>query len=224
MKKLNKNILVIAPHADDEVLGCGGSILKFKQKGFKVYVVIMTNANKGDPKLYTKKYIKNLRSEAIRANKILKVDKLFFEELPAPNLDLFPSTKITSLLSKYIKNLKITDLILPFYGDLHHDHNKITYSGLVSSRPFSKVKSVMFYETLSETEWGYSDYFNPNYFVSLEKKIIDKKILSFKKYKSQNKNRNHPRSTNGIITLAKYRGSNICKDFAESFKILRLID
>ena len=82
----------------------------------------------------------------------------------------------------------------------------------------------MFYETLSETEWGYLHNFVPNYFVSLEKKILDQKIKSFKLYKSQNKNKNHPRSTNGILALAKYRGFSICKNFAESFKIFRYID
>ena len=224
MKKLNKNILVVAPHADDEVIGCGGSILKWKKKGFKVYVLIMTNANKGDPSLYNKKYINKIRGEAVKANNVLKINKLFFEDLPAPNLDLFSSTKITKVLNNYIFKLKITDLLLPFYGDLHHDHNKITYSGLVSSRPFSKIKTVMFYETLSETEWGYLQNFVPNYFVSLEKKILDQKIKSFKLYKSQKKNKNHPRSTDGILALAKYRGLSICRNFAEAFKIFRYID
>lgn len=224
MKKLNKNILVVAPHADDEVLGCGGSIIKWKKQGHKIFVLIMTNANKGDPTIFSKNYILKVREEATKANKILNIDKLYFEDMPAPNLDLYSSTKITKVLLNYISKLRITDILLPFYGDLHHDHNKITYSGLVSSRPFGKVKRIMFYETLSETEWGYLYNFVPNFFVSLDKDKINKKIKSFKQYKSQNKNKNHPRSANGILNLAKFRGSNICENFAESFKILRLID
>ena len=46
---MNKRILIVAPHADDEVLGCGGSIIKWKENNHKVYVIIMTNASKGDP-------------------------------------------------------------------------------------------------------------------------------------------------------------------------------
>ena len=136
--------------------------------------------------------------------------------MPAPNLDLYSSTKITKVLSNYISKLKITDILLPFY-DLHHDHNKF-YSGLVSSRPFGKEKRIMFYETLSETEWGYLHNFVPNFFVSLDKDKINKKIKSFKQYKSQNKNKNHPRSTNGILTLAKFRNSTICENFAGLLK------
>lgn len=224
MKKSNKNILVVAPHADDEILGCGGSILKWKESGFNVYVLIMTNANRGDSSLYSQKYISNLRDEAVRANKFLKIDKLFFEDFPAPNLDIFSSTKITSAINKYIFKLKISKLLLPYYGDLHHDHSKISYAGLVASRPFSKINQVFFYETLSETEWGYSHNFTPNLFVSFDKKILEKKITSFKIYKSQNKNKNHPRSVDGIRALAKFRGLSVCRDFAEAFKIFRYID
>ena len=37
-----KNILVVAPHADDEILGCGATIYKMIQEGHNVYVLIMT--------------------------------------------------------------------------------------------------------------------------------------------------------------------------------------
>lgn len=224
MKKLNKNILIVAPHADDEILGCGGSIIKWKNDNNKVYVLIMTNANKGEPLSFSKKYIKKIREEAKKANNFLNVDGLFFENLPAPNLDVFPSTKISKIINKYISDLEVNEILLPFNGDLHHDHNKITSAGIVSSRPFSKIRKIMFYETLSETEWGYTENFVPNYFVSLDKKTLDKKIKSFEFYTSQNKSNDHPRSTDGIIALAKFRGLNICKSYAESFRILRLID
>ena len=46
---MNKNILVIAPHADDEILGCGGTIRKHVLGGDDVYVIIMTNAHVGAP-------------------------------------------------------------------------------------------------------------------------------------------------------------------------------
>ena len=48
-----KNILVIAPHADDEILGCGGSINFYTNQGYKTYIAIMTNGNKGDPDMYS---------------------------------------------------------------------------------------------------------------------------------------------------------------------------
>ena len=180
----------------------------------------MTNANRR-LSLYSQKYISNLR-QAVRANKFLKIDKLFFEDFPAPNLDIFSSTKITSAINKYIFKLKISKLLLPYYGDLHHDHSKISYAGLVASRPFSKINQVFFMKLYLKQN-GAIHIILLKSFVSFDKKILEK-ITSFKIYKSQNKNKNHPRSVDGIRALAKFRGLSVCRDFAEAFKIFRYID
>ena len=52
---MKKNILIISPHADDEVLGCGGTIAKYVKLGYFVYIAILTNANLGDPKKFPKR-------------------------------------------------------------------------------------------------------------------------------------------------------------------------
>ena len=224
MKNLNKNILVVAPHADDEVLGCGGSILTWKKRKSKVFVLVMTDAFKGDPKNFSLKLMKKIKKESKMASKELGVDQIFFENLPAPNLDLVPSTEINRIITYYIKKLKITDLIIPFFGDLHHDHKKISYSSIVSARPYSSVNRILFYETLSETEWGHDHSFHPNYFIKLNKTILKKKLKAFSFYKSQIKKDFHPRSKKGIINLASFRGNNICCEFAEAFKIFRIVE
>ena len=85
---------------------------------------------------------------------------------------------------------------------------------------------ILSYETLSETEWGVKKnnlQFVPNYFISLNKLDIKKKLDSFKIYKSQLKKNYHPRSLRSIKALAKYRGSNISKEFAEAFMLIRYI-
>ena len=90
-----KNILVIAPHADDEVLGCGGIISKFSKKKVNVYVAVMTNASMGDSKLFNKSKIQQIRNECLKANKKLGVKKVFFYDFPAPKLDQYPIYKIS---------------------------------------------------------------------------------------------------------------------------------
>ena len=61
MKK--RKILIIAPHCDDEVLGCGGAISYFKDLNYDVNVLILTNASKGDNQKYTTKEINKIRNE-----------------------------------------------------------------------------------------------------------------------------------------------------------------
>ena len=54
---MKNNVLFIAPHADDEILGCGATIYKMVQEGHNVYVLIMTNASKSDPNIFSEKGI-----------------------------------------------------------------------------------------------------------------------------------------------------------------------
>ena len=82
-----KKILILSPHADDEILGCGGFISKYSKLNYKINVLILTNANKGAPEIYSSKIIEKIRNEAKQANKLIGTDKLFFENLPALNLN-----------------------------------------------------------------------------------------------------------------------------------------
>ena len=103
---LKKKILIIAPHADDEILGCGGTISKYCKMGIQVYISILTNAYLGAPEVFSKQQIKNIRQESISANKILKVKNLTFNELPAPALDQYPIYKIANLILGTINKIK----------------------------------------------------------------------------------------------------------------------
>ena len=55
---MKKKILILSPHADDEILGCGGFISKYSKQNYQIYVLILTNANIGAPEIYSPKEIK----------------------------------------------------------------------------------------------------------------------------------------------------------------------
>ncbi len=224
-----KKILIIAPHADDEVLGCGGTINFYKRKGFKIYVAILTNANKGDKDKFSEKYIVNVRKESLKAHKYLGVKETFFYEFPAPFLDQYPIAKISDELNKLINKIKPEILFIPHLGDSHVDHQIVHKACLVASRPLTNkcIPKILSYETLSETEWGVKKnnlHFIPNYYIELSSIDIKKKISAFNFYKSQTKKNHHPRSLNSIKSLAMYRGSNISRHFAEAFLLIRNIE
>ena len=73
---MKKNVLIISPHADDEILGCGGFISKYSKKNYFINVLILTNANKGAPEIYSADQIKKIRNEAKIANKYTQVKQL----------------------------------------------------------------------------------------------------------------------------------------------------
>ena len=111
--------------------------------------------------------------------------------------------------------------------DIHDDHKIIFKAAKVSLRfnKKSNLKKILSYEVLSETEWNENEKpFNPNYFVSLSISDLNKKVKAFLKYKSQVKKFPHPRSKEGIINLSKIRGSNIFTNFAEAFRVEKILD
>ena len=94
-------------------------------------------------------------------------------------------------------------------------------------RPNKKrnLKKILSYEVLSETEWNENGKsFNPNYFVHLKKTDINNKVKSFLKYKSQVKKFPHPRSKEAIINLSRVRGSQAFVEYAEAFKVEKILD
>ena len=224
---MKKKVLILSPHADDEILGCGGFISKFSKQNYHINVLILTNANEGAPEIYPPDEIKRVRNEAKIANNFIGTKKLFFENLPAINLNNYPIYKISDTINKYILNINPEIILIPSANDIHDDHKIIFKAAKVSMRPNKKsnLKKILSYEVLSETEWNENDKsFNPNYYVSLDKLDINKKINAFLKYKSQVKKFPHPRSKEAILNLSKVRGSQVFMKYAEAFKVEKILD
>lgn len=222
-----KNILVIAPHADDEVLGCGGVMTKYAEEGNKVFVIIATNAHIGDSEMFLEEEIIQVRNEAREAHKLLGVEKTYFLDFPAPRLDSYPKYKISLALHKIMDEVQPDILFLPHQGDLHTDHKQIFLSALVPARPVErKIKEIYTYETQSETEWGapYSgEIFFPTSFEVLSESHLRKKMEAMKCFKSQLKESPNPRSLDKLEALAKYRGGIVNEEYAEAFYLVRQI-
>lgn len=224
---MNEKVLVVAPHCDDEILGCGGIMAKYIDQGCRVYVVIVTNGNLGAPEIFSKKGTVRVQSEAIRAHKLLGIEDTFFLDFPAPKLDSIPAYKLSIELNKLINDLDITTLYIPHRGDIHNDH-KITFeTALVAARPVNgcPVNAIYAYETLSETEWAPpfgDDAFIPTVFENIED-YISKKIEAFKCYSTQIKQFPHSRSIKAIKAKASFRGATVGVDNAEAFMLIRRI-
>jgi LmbE family N-acetylglucosaminyl deacetylase len=218
------NILILAPHPDDEVLGCGGTIKKLANECNKVYVLVVT---RGSSKFYSDDKIENVRNEALQAHKLLGVKHTFFLDFPAPELDTVPLADISLEISKILNEYKINVLYLPHRGDIHNDHRVVFNAGLVAARPVGdySVKEIYAYETLSETEWAApfgDDAFIPTCFVNIEN-TLDTKKEAMQCFKSQLKAFPNPRSLETIEALAKFRGATVGFKAAEAFMVIRQI-
>lgn len=223
------NILVLAPHADDEILGCGGTIAKHLKQQDNVYIAVLTNAAIGAPELFGQDTIENIRAEAREAHNKLGVTKSYFFDLPAPQLEQYPQYKIATVINKLIKETGATHLYIPHVGDLHMDHGAVYNAALVASRPLpgQTVKHVYAYETLSETEWGHptpAAAFIPNKFVDISGDCFEQKIAAMSCFESQLGPFPYSRSLEAIEHQARLRGASVGVCEAEAFMVIRTID
>ena len=219
-------VLIIAPHPDDEILGCGGTIKKLLNNAKEVSVLVVTNAHFGDPCAYPLEGIQRIRGCALSAHQYLGIKETFFMDFPAPRLDTFPSYKISMAMSELLRDKKFDTVFIPHHGDIHRDHKVVFDSALVACRPVNNcsVKSVYAYETLSETEWGapyQSEAFIPNVFVELTGEEFNAKCNAMNFFKSQIREFPSSRSIEAIEALAKYRGASVSCARAEAFMLIR---
>ena len=218
-----KRILVIAPHPDDEVLGCGGTIIKNIKQGNEVYLCIMAD---GDERYYGKEALKEKRKEALRVSEFLGIKKVFFCDFVAAYMDKIPQNDINHKLKKIIEECQPEILFIPHQGDLHRDHQITFWCAMVAAKPHINqfLKKILCYEVISETEQSpaYTNQFIPNVYVDisveLEKKL---KVLSF--YESELREYPHPRSLKGADNKARQRGNEVCLEAAEAFMLIREI-
>lgn len=217
-------VLIIAPHADDEVLGCGGTMARHVDNGDEVHVLVTTL---GDPQIYPREVQEKLHQELSAAHDVLGVSTVQFLEFFAPKLDTIPGYELAGAIDGVIRSLQPNIIYVPHRGDLHRDHQEVYQATLVAARPINgcSVRQIFCYETLSETEWAAplgDQTFIPTVFVNITD-YLERKIKAMGCYESQLKQPPHPRSLEALTALAKLRGATANLLAAEAFMLVREI-
>ena len=221
-----EKLLVIAPHSDDEVLGCGGLISKIKNDGGKVYVLIF---NLGFEKTDTVESQEKRKNEVMNAMSTLNVDDYHVvHDKPDNNRDLDAKPLhslieiIESTSNVSLEKIAPTIVAIPTVFSHHQDHVHVHRACIDALRPISTPVSniVMSYEAPEHSRWSASGVFEPNLFVEIDD-VIDKKIEAFLKYNSQV--RPGGRDADSIRSQAKYRGQEVGKNLCEAFFVHRFI-
>lgn len=222
-------ILVIAPHADDETLGMGGTLARFAREGHEVTVAVVTGHGEGSHPLWPRSTWDAIRGEARRAMSILGVEDLVFEEVPAVLVAEEPVWKLNQVTNALVQRIQPDALYVPFPFDLHKDHREIFHSLSVAWRPSSQtgrgIREVYCYETQSETHWNipYVEAgFLPNCWVDISE-TLEAKLEALACYESQIRPAPDARSLEALKALAVWRGSQIGVAAAEAFVAVRLL-
>ena len=224
-----KKIMVIAAHPDDELLGSAGTLLLFKEKGYQIKVVFISD---GESSRSLKKnkfiYINKRKEQALEVSKLCKFKKPVFGDFPDNSLDTVPILNIIKFIESEILKFNPNIIFTHNENDLNIDHKIVFNSVVTATRPSTKtfVKAIYCFETPSSTEVNFSSNrsnFNPNLFFDITH-LINTKIKLLKIYKNEIKKYPHFRSFEGIKVLAKYRGAQIGVKYSEAFYLLRQLN
>lgn len=136
-----KCVVVLAPHMDDEIIGCGGVLQKHIAQGARVIVAYLTDGRRGNPDLYTRKHtrkelqecekalVSTRKSEARNAASMIGISDLVF--LDNPDGELTPNTEVVRKMRGILASNRPEFIYLPSLFDPHCDHwatNMIFYS------------------------------------------------------------------------------------------------
>jgi LmbE family N-acetylglucosaminyl deacetylase len=222
-------IMVIAAHPDDEVLGCGGAIARHIRTGDKVRVVIMaegvTSRTRG---AIQAEALEQLRTAATRANQILGTTELVMDGLPDNRLDSMDRLAVIKRVEGYIERWRPSVVYTHHVGDINIDHQVVHHAVVTACRPQPRcpIHSLLFFEVPSSSEWqvpGSGATFQPNWFVDISSDL-DLKVRAMEAYFGEIRDWPHPRSAKGVEYLARWRGCSIGLDAAEAFMLGRLVD
>ncbi|KAF7774150.1 GlcNAc-PI de-N-acetylase [Pseudoalteromonas sp. MSK9-3] len=216
-------VAVIAPHPDDETLGCGGTILKHLAAGDEVHWIIVTQINEEIG--FSKDRISARKCEIKQVADAYKMTSYLWLEHVATTLSSDTLGDLIGDLSEVINRLKPDQLYVPYPGDVHSDHGVVFNAVSACSKSFRYpfIKKICCYETLSETEFAINPMnpvFKPNLFVDISEHV-ERKVEIMQYYKGEIQPAPFPRSEENIRALARYRGAVAGCDMAEAFMILK---
>ncbi|WP_102783243.1 PIG-L deacetylase family protein [Thalassospira sp. GB04J01] len=226
-----KTVLVVVAHADDEVLGCGGTMAKHSAEGDEVFVVIVSDgvtarySDLTDP-LAQKELL--AREEAARsAAGILGVKGIRFLRFPDNRCDSVAMLDIVKSIEAACQELKPQIIYTHHGNDLNIDHRIVSQSVLTACRPMrdQSVKAIYGVEVLSSTEWepdriGLS--FKPNRYVDVSNSM-EAKLSAISAYGMEMGEFPHPRSVEIVKAKSMVRGSEAGVAAAEAFAVIREI-
>ncbi len=218
------NILVVATHPDDETLGCGGTLLRFKQQGAQIHWLIVTEMGAADG--YSAEAIARREQEIACVAQQYQFDGVHRLGFAAAHLDELPTSQLINAFARVMQQVQPTQVFLPFRHDVHSDHQVAFNAAWSCSKVFRypSVRKILMMETLSETDFAVAgaDAFSPNVFIDISEQLEQKcAILSL--YASEVKPHPFPRSQQSLRALATLRGAAAGCDYAESFMLLKQI-
>ncbi|MEA3284271.1 MAG: PIG-L deacetylase family protein [Synergistota bacterium] len=226
---MNDNVLVVAAHPDDEVLGCGATMARLADEGRSVYVMILgegvTSRDESRDGQKRASDLEDLKVTARASNAVLGIKDVFFGDLPDNRFDSVPLLDVIKKVESVIDRVEPSLVFTHYEYDLNIDHKVTSLAVKTATRSImgSPVRELLAFSVLSSTEWNYgANPYSPNVFFDISG-YLDKKLDAMSLYEGELRDWPHPRSLKAIEHEARLRGCYVGCDGAEGFVGLRSI-
>ncbi len=235
MKFNDQRILILAPHPDDEVFGCGGLVHRAKREGAKVFVLFMTV---GTTKDFSRRGVSTHDERIREVKRVARFLKFDGYRLAFPGnqfhlrLDTVAQKDLVHEIERgkdiSLEELRPTMILTCSSYDYNQDHRAVHDATITAARPAApEVKHlprlVLTYNLPSSAWTGREMVQPPNFLVELTAEDVDAKVEALKLYASQLKHDNNPLSLEAVRTLARLNGLMCGVPYAEGFFIKRLM-
>lgn len=216
-------ILVVAPHPDDESLGCGGTLLRHIDEGDSVHWLIITTMTSSQGFSAERIATRNMEIDMVAST--YRFAGVHRSEFPTTRLDTLPMGDLVGAIGKIFQTVRPDTVYIPYRNDAHSDHAAVFDATVSCCKSFRhpSVKRVYAYETLSETEFGLrSDDpgFRPNLFTDIGDRL-ERKLQILNLYAGEMGAFPFPRSEECVRAQATLRGSKAGLHAAEAFMVLK---
>jgi N-acetylglucosamine malate deacetylase 1 len=227
-KRPPRRIAAIVAHADDEVLGCGGTLRRHALGGDEVSVVILADGETSRDTEPRDDAVARREAAAREAANTLGVQHVDIHRFPDNRLDTLALLDIVKVVEAHIERIAPEIVYTHHAGDLNLDHRRVHQAVVTACRPQPGrgVDTLLFFEVASSTEWqtpGSAPAFLPNWFVDISG-TLEAKLKALDAYRDEMRDWPHPRSYQGIRHLAHWRGAMAGCDAAEAFVLGRRIE
>lgn len=216
-------VLVIAPHPDDETLGCGGTLLRHVAQGDDVHWLIATTVT--EEAGFTAERVDSREREIETVADRYGFTRTHRLDLPTTRLDAVPMATLVGAMGDVFKSVEPEVVYMPYRHDVHTDHAAVFDASVACTKWFRypSVRRVLVYETLSESDFVLNPDiagFRPNVFVDITEHV-DEKVEIMRVFASEMAPYPFPRSERAMRALADVRGTAAGYDAAEAFILLR---
>jgi LmbE family N-acetylglucosaminyl deacetylase len=215
-----RHVLVIAAHPDDEILGCGATLVKHLRRGDRVTVVI---ACEGASLRFGDKAAAH-REQVYHAAKIMGVTDLRLLGFEDQKLEKQLLTDVIKPLEKVVAEVQPAIVYCQHGGDVNRDHRILFEAALVATRPtVASIEAIYAFDTASSTEWAYPRTFVPDTWVDVSD-TLSVKLKAMACYPTELREYPHPRSLKALEHRALAWGNQVCLAAAETFMTIRRVE